>query len=472
MSMVRGCVWILICALLVVVECHQYTSFERSKRELACKSNGKVGWTQGTIVQPLDHFDSLNSVTFSQRYYVVEDYWDAPDGPFVISVAGEAAQNSPDGIDDEMGVVAQQNSGVVLTLEHRYFGESLPFTDLSTQHLYWLTVDQVLEDVASFIRYYQEIVNSKYNKTDRNKVVVMGGSYAGMLVSNLRLTYPDIIDVAWSSSGVVDAVFNFTDFDLAVAIGMGQKCAQIMREMSTQIESFLGIPDGNSYVKKIFNATGMSDNDFMWMLSDAETLPIQYGHFHNLCDPMMDAFDNGQDIVQAMADVCNSYFYPTYCGTVGPYLYSDQIMKQIIIAPYSGQRTWWWMVCNELSYAQTYPGQLGIRSPRITIDWHKEKCDTVFGTGVWPPDTDAFNAKYGGKNPKTTNVYYLNGSQDPWQWSAIRQSLSDSCPAWVMTGYDVGHCRDLHLADPVNDPQDVLNARVAAENFVYTILHS
>ena len=159
-------------------------------------------------------------------------------------------------------------------------------------------------------------------------------------------------------------------------------------------------------------------------------------------------------------------FYPGYCAGAGPYLYSDKLMQRTTATEdWSLQRAWWWCVCNQLSYAQSYPGELGIRSPRVSLDFHKRKCDAVYGVGVWPPKTKAFNEKYGAKNPKATNVVYINGSQDPWQWAGVRRSISSDKPAYVMVGDEIGHCKDLAAPSP-SDPKEVTMVRKAAEDFV------
>lgn len=149
--------------------------------------------------QKLDHFDS-SSPTWPQRYFEVLDNWRAPDGPFILYIAGEGPQDGPAGVGDELAVVAKQNGAAVLTLEHRFFGKSLPFADLSVPHLRFLTVAQELEDLAAFMVFYQKTVNAKYGRpeTARNKVLAAGGSYAGMIASHLRFVHPEIVDVAWS----------------------------------------------------------------------------------------------------------------------------------------------------------------------------------------------------------------------------------------------------------------------------------
>ena len=422
--------------------------------------------------QVIDHNVGAKGGTFKQRYYEVKDYWDAPNGPIVLYIAGEAPQEHAAGIDDEVSVIAQQNNALVLTLEHRYFGKSMPFADLATKNLKYLTIAQVLEDLNSFVKWYQrEKIDAVYaNKTvSRNKALCVGGSYAGMVASHLRYVHPETFDVAWSSSGVVDAVFNFTTFDLQVAVSLGQECADVLRQATARVEELL--QTRNSYVKQLFHAEDMSDDDLMWMLSDAETLPPQYGNEAALCKPMTAAHQSGEDLAVAFARFCENTFYPQYCAGAGPQLYSDRLMQDVnASAPWSGQRAWWWYCCNELAYAQTYPGEIGVRSARITLDFHKRKCDAVYGPGVWPPDTEAFNKKYGGRHPKTTNVVYLNGSQDPWQWAAVRTSPNmKKLPAYILNGPSIGHCHDLSK-ESKNDPTNVKAGRKAAEKFVRSIL--
>ena len=421
--------------------------------------------------QVVDHFggSSTSNRTFKQRYYVMDDYWAKPNGPFILYIAGEGPQEGPAGVNDELEVLAKRSGGVVLTLEHRFFGKSMPFPDLRTEYLRYLDVEQELEDLAAFVKYFQAQVNAEHGlpSTHRNKAVSVGGSYAGMVSSHLRYAHPEVIDVAWSSSGVVDAVYNFTEFDLQVALSVGQRCAEVLRRATEEVDALL-ITD-NAYVKALFGASGMSDDDLMWMLSDAETLPPQYGKAESLCEPMVAAYDAGEDLAVAFARFCNDTFYPGYCAGAGPYLYSDELMRNTTATEeWSSQRAWWWCVCNQLSYAQSYPGELGIRSPRVSLDFHKRKCDAVYGVGVWPPKTKAFNEKYGAKNPKATNVVYINASQDPWQWAAVRRAISSDKPAYLMTGERVGHCRDLHVSP--DDPVDVLRVRKAAEAFVAKFL--
>jgi hypothetical protein len=50
----------------------------------------------------------------------------------------------------------QAFKATIVTIEHRYYGLSVPTPDLSTPNLAWLTIEQALEDLATFITWYAE----------------------------------------------------------------------------------------------------------------------------------------------------------------------------------------------------------------------------------------------------------------------------------------------------------------------------
>ena len=53
--------------------------------------------------------------------------------------------------------MAQNYSALLVSLEHRFYGESIPGNDCSTKNLKYLTVDQALADLAGFLQYYKVI---------------------------------------------------------------------------------------------------------------------------------------------------------------------------------------------------------------------------------------------------------------------------------------------------------------------------
>ncbi|KAJ3821069.1 serine carboxypeptidase S28-domain-containing protein [Lentinula raphanica] len=151
--------------------------------------------------QPLDHSGSLSNATFSQRYWISTEFYQ-PGGPIIFYQGAENSQFlCPDGllITSEW---AQSVGGILATLEHRFFGTSVPsgnefFTNDNFND--YLTLDNVLADSAYFVEYIKKNITGAEN----SKAVVLGGSYGGFLSMLLRTNYPDTFDGAVNSGGPV-----------------------------------------------------------------------------------------------------------------------------------------------------------------------------------------------------------------------------------------------------------------------------
>lgn len=52
------------------------------------------------------------------------------------------------------------------------------------------------------------------------------------------------------------------------------------------------------------------------------------------------------------------------------------------------------------------------------MTYHQWRCSTAYGQGVWP-DTTATNNYYGGSNIQGTAIFFINSSEDPWQWAGF-----------------------------------------------------
>lgn len=48
-------------------------------------------------------------------------------------------------------MVGAKHGALLMSLEHRYYGDSQPFADHSTDNLQYLTSEQALADIANFI---------------------------------------------------------------------------------------------------------------------------------------------------------------------------------------------------------------------------------------------------------------------------------------------------------------------------------
>ena len=78
------------------------------------------------------------------------------------------------------GLIAQEHHGATIVLEHRYYGESNPFRNLSTESLRFHTIQQAVND----FEFFAKNVNLPMPGGDKVKPgqapwVLMGGSYSG-----------------------------------------------------------------------------------------------------------------------------------------------------------------------------------------------------------------------------------------------------------------------------------------------------
>jgi serine protease 16 len=76
-----------------------------------------------------------------------------------------------------MNNYAKFSNGLIVALEHRFYGKSMPKPDLSTESLRYLSSQQALADAAVF----RQFLVKKYNLSQKTKFVVLGGSYSGNL---------------------------------------------------------------------------------------------------------------------------------------------------------------------------------------------------------------------------------------------------------------------------------------------------
>jgi len=61
-----------------------------------------------------------------------------------------------------------------------------------------------------------------------------------------RLKFPHLTKGALSSSGVVNAILNFVEFDEQVATSVGEECANVLREAVKKVEVLI-MAGGNMF---------------------------------------------------------------------------------------------------------------------------------------------------------------------------------------------------------------------------------
>jgi len=158
-----------------------------------------------TISVPIDHFhnesryEPHSSATFKLRYFYDAQFY-KEGGPVIVLESGETSATGrlpflQKGI---LHQLAKATNGVGVVLEHRYYGESWPTSDLSTAHLRFLTTQQALADTAYFAQHVVfDSLRGNNLTAPTTPYIAYGGSYAGAFVAFLRTRYPNVF-FGWS----------------------------------------------------------------------------------------------------------------------------------------------------------------------------------------------------------------------------------------------------------------------------------
>jgi len=244
--------------------------------------------TEYNFTNLIDHFGTGLTQTFNQRYWVNDTYYKAG-GPVVLYLCGEwtcSATNPKTNPAFQFGI---KHNAMLITLEHRFYGASQPFTTAqggwSYNNLKYLNTTQALADTNNFITSYKADMT---NTTDN--WLIVGGSYPGALVAWFKHLYPDSVKAAWSSSGVINTIEDFKDFDLDILQNTRKTfggCEREIAMVTADIERVLshGTAENITDLFDLFNNKNPNINhgDFMWFISDVFTMGVQYGHRKDMC---------------------------------------------------------------------------------------------------------------------------------------------------------------------------------------------
>lgn len=84
-----------------------------------------------------------------------------------------------------------------------------------------------------------------------------------------REAHPELVSAAWSSSGVVNAVYNYTDFDAQLAVSVGPSCAAGIRAVTAAFEAAWDDDAKRASMIALFRSSPeFTKGDFAWMLAD------------------------------------------------------------------------------------------------------------------------------------------------------------------------------------------------------------
>ncbi len=389
---------------------------------------------EGKFDQKLDHTNSADTTTFKQRYWVDSSAASGADAPVIYFLCGESRCSPADGF---ALALAKELGAHAVTLEHRFYGDSIPTKSYSANDLKLLSTDQALEDFAEFQKYAQK----EWKLT--GKWIVIGGSYPGSLSAYYRLKHPELAIGSLASSAPVEAKASFEEYDYQVATVIPSVCLDTIHNVVTKVETMLAKDESRAAVKKLFGSSEIKDDvDFLYVVADMAAGAIQYGKRAKFCGDITSA----DDAVAAYAKF-------------GLDLFDGWGMKPIEDTPQgnmsenpadytnNGMRQWLFQSCTEYGYYQVayHDPKLSSRSPRVNLDWHNGMCDRLYGIKT-QVDTDQINKKFYAPlvSGEGSKILFTNGSDDPWQHLSInpkRGNVASSVDAVFVDGGS--HCSDL-----------------------------
>lgn len=109
-----------------------------------------------------------------------------------------------------------------------------------------------------------------------------------------------------------------------------------------------------------------------------------------------------------------------------------------------GMRQWFYQSCTEYGYwqnAYSDPAE-SARSPRINASYHANLCKRLFGF-TSPAAVEQTNSTFYEPlmNPTSSNIFYTNGSEDPWMNLSITEKIQPHIETLIIKG--AAHCDDL-----------------------------
>lgn len=423
------------------------------------------------ITQMVDHFHIQDTRTWKMRYLENDGYFNGT-GPILIMLGGEWTINPGFLNAGLMHGIGAQHGALMYYTEHRFYGRSRPFENVSTKNLKYLNVDQALADVAYFI----ETVKRE-RKLNNTMVIVFGGSYAGNMAVWMRQKYPHLVQGALASSAPVHAKANFYEYLDVVTASLRKYSKQCVDEIMKAIDSvevLVRSKVGKEKIKEEFNLCSVPDTStlsgkgiFFEFLTETFSSIVQYNAMisgksaiANACDKMINVtlgtpFQRLAKIVNNKK-ACTDIDYNSLLKLLQNESWNSGIMRQ-----------WIFQTCTEYGFFQTTDSKNSIFGPHLTYEYFTKLCKDVYGDEytqiLLNEGIKRTNVMYGGRIPDVHNVLFVNGNLDPWHALSILDNLNDASPSIFIKGSS--HCMDLQVDRPT-DTEDLKNARIREREII------
>ncbi|KAK4033369.1 serine carboxypeptidase S28-domain-containing protein [Parachaetomium inaequale] len=455
------------------------------------------GW--GTFDQLIDHANpSLG--TFKQRYWYGTEFWKGPGSPVYLVTPGEQSGEGFNrtwlGSARLSGLMANQTGGAVVILEHRYWGGSSPYAELTVDNLQHLTLDNSLKDLTHFAKtFVPPFDTSGGSSADKAPWVFAGGSYAGALAGWLAALEPGTFWAYYSSSGVVEAVGDFWQYFAPVQEATPKNCSADVDAVINYVDWVLsfGSEKRKKALKDKFMLGDLVDEDFAaalewgpWQWQSTQFYSVKnlgYTPYYRFCDYVENVWPNSTNKVPGARGVgltkaldgyakymkeeilpgyCEAAGYPDWKGkfNVGCFqnLNASNVAYKDLTPDNYINRQWNWMLCNEPFEWWQDGAPLTERtlvSRLVNPTYWRKQCPLFFpeggyglATGKRARDVNRWTGGWSATN--TTRAMHTNGQLDPWRDATLSSAFRPGGPVKSSKQLPVRlvkggvHCSDMY----------------------------
>ncbi|ORY69115.1 serine carboxypeptidase S28 [Pseudomassariella vexata] len=457
----------------------------------------------GTFEQYIDHSNpSLG--TFHQSYWWNATSWEGPGSPVVFFTPGEVAAAAYTGYLTERTITGQHAKavgGAVIIMEHRYWGNSSPYVNQTTENLQYLNLEQSSADFAHFAKTVElPFDTTGQTNADQAPWIWVGGSYSGALASWVDKLQPGVFWAYHGSSGPVQVIYDYWQYFYPIQEGMPKNCSKDYEAIIEHVDGVFinGSAEEKTALKQMFAVEALAhDADAASAISSpiwawqSISMTTGYSQFYQMCDAIEGVVENttatyspdGVGLDKALPNFANWFitkYIPGYCDGYG---YSDWSGVDNVQCfdtfnstteafhdwtPQNAvDRPWIWMTCNEpLFYWQTGAprGFPTVFTRLADTTYYQRQCELWFPTegnytfgsnqGLTAADT---NDRLGGWfNTNTTRMLSSEGEFDPWRSASVSSVFrpggpfdgTEAAPVILMEGSI--HCLDLIVSNAVH----------------------
>ncbi|XP_052889979.1 putative serine protease K12H4.7 [Anopheles moucheti] len=439
---------------------------------------------EGRFTSRVNHFDPQNRDTFEFNYLHNDQYY-RQGGPLFIVLGGHYPINPYFMENSHFRDVAALQGAWLATNEHRYFGDSNPVPDYSTENLRFMRTEQVLFDLIEWIDFLRREVVGDPNA----RVILHGFGYAGSLATWARQRFPNIIDGAWGSSAPVRATANFEEFAEEVGIIIRNRAgAQCYNRIFQAFHTAQNLIDAGvtELISEMFNTCDPVDTTqpleielffyaMMLSLEAAMVEDLDADNINRVCDVITDEqYDTG---LEGLANfLVERYSDARECFDLSLENFVQYLTDPAIDAPANvqfGLRQATYQDCTEFGYFETTSSPNQPFGNRVTYDLFLAECQAGYGDfltqEVVYEGIRLTNFHFGSTDPRTTNVLFTSAEIDPLRAVSITEYTNLLANARVTPGAFI--TQDIMSISGL-DSEELLETKHMAEQYISTWLGS